>query len=73
MAQVSLPNSFDPEEAVRDRYSQGAVAVERGLCCPAGYDPKLLEIVPQEVLERDYGCGDPTRYLRSGETVLAGC
>jgi arsenite methyltransferase len=70
MAQVSPSNSFDPEQAVRDRYSQGAVAVERDLCCPAGYDPKLLEIIPQEVLERDYGCGDPTRYLRSGETVL---
>jgi len=22
------------------------------------------------VLERDYGCGDPSRYLRPGETVL---
>jgi SAM-dependent methyltransferase len=29
-----------------------------------------LEVIPQEVLERDYGCGDPTRYLRPGETVL---
>lgn len=58
------------EEAVRDRYSQGAVTVERGLCCPAGYDPSLLQSIPQEVLERDYGCGDPTRYLRAGETVL---
>ncbi len=58
------------EEAVRDRYSQGAVTVERDLCCPADYDPKLLQFIPQEVLERDYGCGDPTRYLRAGETVL---
>lgn len=58
------------EEAVLDRYSQGAVTVERDLCCPGGYDPKLLEIIPQEVLERDYGCGDPTRFLRAGETVL---
>lgn len=70
MAQVSPSNSFDGEQAVRDRYSQGAVAVERDLCCPAGYDPKLLDIIPQEVLERDYGCGDPTPYLRAGETVL---
>lgn len=58
------------EEAVRDRYSRGAVAVERDLCCPTNYDPKLLEVIPQEVLERDYGCGDPARYLRAGETVL---
>ncbi len=58
------------EEAVRDRYSQGAVTVERGLCCPAGYDSSLSQSIPKEVLERDYGCGDPTRYLRAGETVL---
>lgn len=58
------------EEAVRDRYSHGAVTVERGLCCPTGYDPNLLQTIPQEVLERDYGCGDPSRHLRASETVL---
>jgi arsenite methyltransferase len=58
------------EEAVRDRYSQGAVTVERDLCCPTSYDPKLLQLIPQEVLERDYGCGDPTRYIQMGQTVL---
>jgi ubiquinone/menaquinone biosynthesis C-methylase UbiE len=58
------------EEAVRDRYSQGAVTVERDLCCPTGYDPKLLKLIPQEVLDRDYGCGDPTRFLQTGQTVL---
>lgn len=35
---------------------------------------KLLEILPQEILERDYGCGDPTYYVREGEIVLdLGC
>lgn len=58
------------EEAVRDRYSRGAVTVEPKLCCPTNYDPKLLELIPQEVLERDYGCGDPTRFLQTGQTVL---
>ena len=58
------------EEAVRDRYSRGAVTVEPNLCCPTEYDPKLLKLIPQEVLERDYGCGDPTRYLQPGQTVL---
>jgi arsenite methyltransferase len=58
------------EEAVRDRYSQGAVTVEHGLCCPGSSNLSLLQSIPQEVLERDYGCGDPTRYLRAGETVL---
>jgi ubiquinone/menaquinone biosynthesis C-methylase UbiE len=30
----------------------------------------LLDAIPEEVLQRDYGCGDPTKYLRPGETVL---
>jgi len=30
----------------------------------------LLAAIPEEVLARDYGCGDPTRHLRPGETVL---
>jgi ubiquinone/menaquinone biosynthesis C-methylase UbiE len=30
----------------------------------------LLEVIPEEILEKDYGCGDPTRYVRAGETVL---
>ena len=58
------------EEAVRERYSQGAKKSEPSLCCPTSYDPKYLAAVPKEVLEKDYGCGDPSRYLREGETVL---
>ena len=30
----------------------------------------MLAAIPEEVLARDYGCGDPTRHLRPGETVL---
>ena len=44
--------------------------MEPALCCPVSYDPQLLAAIPEEVLQRDYGCGDPTRYLRPGETVL---
>lgn len=58
------------EDAVTERYSRAAAAAEAGLCCPASYDPSLLEFIPEEVLERDYGCGNPTRFLRTGETVL---
>ena len=58
------------EEAVRHRYSEGAKKVEPELCCPTSYDPKYLVAIPQEVLEKDYGCGDPSRYLQPGETVL---
>src|SRR6185436_11287033 len=40
------------------------------LCCPIEYDREYLKVIPQEVIERDYGCGDPSKYLKSGETVL---
>ncbi len=60
----------NPEEAVRERYTRGAHEVEPALCCPVSYDLKYLDVIPAEILERDYGCGDPTPYLRPGETVL---
>lgn len=59
-----------PETAVRERYAAGAHAPEAKLCCPVDYDKKLLEVIPQEVIDRDYGCGDPSKFLREGETVL---
>ncbi|HRC85044.1 MAG TPA: methyltransferase domain-containing protein [Thermoanaerobaculia bacterium] len=58
------------ENVVRERYSQGARERVADLCCPVSYDPKYLAAIPQEVLERDYGCGDPSRHLHPGETVL---
>jgi len=58
------------ESRVRARYARGAEVREPELCCPVDYDPRCLEAIPAEVLERDYGCGDPSRHLRPGETVL---
>jgi arsenite methyltransferase len=58
------------ESAVTSRYAAGAQAVEPALCCPVQYRPELLKIIPSEVIERDYGCGDPSRHVRTGETVL---
>ncbi len=57
-------------KTVRDRYANAAKATEAALCCPVEYDARYLEVIPPEVIERDYGCGDPSRYLREGETVL---
>jgi SAM-dependent methyltransferase len=69
-ATVNAPPA-DLEHAVRERYADGARRVEPGLCCPTiDYDPALLEILPEELIEKDYGCGDPSRHVRSGETVL---
>ena len=58
------------EAAVRARYSDGAAACEQSLCCAISYDPRHLEVLPKEILERDYGCGDPTPHVRSGDVVL---
>tara|TARA_Y100000385_G_scaffold51318_1_gene48267 strand:+ start:3458 stop:4627 length:1170 start_codon:yes stop_codon:yes gene_type:complete len=66
---VEATNS-DLREEVQKRYGEGAKAVEAALCCPIDYDPKYLKIIPQDVLDRDYGCGDPSRYVRKGDTVL---
>ena len=65
-----MHSTLDVETAVRDRYEQGARQPTAELCCPVEYDPRHLEAIPEEVLARDYGCGDPSRHLRPGETVL---
>lgn len=57
-------------ESVKDRYASAAEAPEAALCCPIEYDKQYLEIIPSEVIEKDYGCGDPSQYLKPGETVL---
>jgi len=58
------------ESAVKERYSGAAKAPEAALCCPVEYDTRYLKIIPQEVIEKDYGCGDPSRWVKPGETVL---
>ena len=58
------------ESATRDRYAAAAHAPEAALCCPVDYDPQFLKVIPAEVIEKDYGCGDPSKHLHSGETVL---
>ena len=65
-----MSGTLDTEKAVRDRYSAAAEAREPELCCPVDYNTEYLKVIPQEVIDRDYGCGDPSKYVREGETVL---
>ncbi len=65
-----MPYDLDVEAAVRDRYGNAANEVENALCCPVEYDPQFLKILPDEIIERDYGCGDPSKFVKTGETVL---
>lgn len=62
--------NLDVETAVRERYAAASQTVENALCCPVEYDPQFLKILPAEIIERDYGCGDPSKFVKAGETVL---
>lgn len=65
-----MSDRLDTDQAVRERYSTAAEQREPQLCCPIDYNQDYLKIIPQEVIDRDYGCGDPSKYVREGETVL---
>ncbi len=62
------------ETTVYERYAAAARTREKELCCPVEYNPDFLKAIPKEILERDYGCGDPSPYARPGDVVLdLGC
>ncbi len=65
-----MNKQIDTTSVVTSRYSAAAKSVEPALCCPVDYDARYLKAIPQEVIDRDYGCGDPSKYVREGETVL---
>src|SRR5712671_694441 len=58
------------ESEVLRRYADGAAQLEPQLCCPTQYDAQLLAALPPEIIEKDYGCGDPSVYISPGETVV---
>ena len=60
----------DQERSVYSRYATAAQKVEAALCCPVDYDMDYLDVIPHEIIERDYGCGDPTAYVRRGDTMV---
>lgn len=58
------------ESSVTSRYAAAAAVQEAALCCPVDYDPQYLKVIPEEVIEKDYGCGDPSRWVERGDVVL---
>lgn len=65
---------MDVEASVHERYAAASRSVQPALCCPVQYAGDYLAVIPEEILERDYGCGDPSPYVQPGETVLdLGC
>ncbi|WP_413431681.1 methyltransferase domain-containing protein [Crateriforma spongiae] len=70
MSQATQPEASTAESAVYQRYASAAQAVEPELCCPVDYRAEYLAAIPDEVIQRDYGCGDPSRFVREGDDVL---
>ncbi|MEC7500228.1 MAG: methyltransferase domain-containing protein [Planctomycetota bacterium] len=71
---VGTMNKYTPdidiERTVRQRYTAAAIEKEPALCCPVQYEGKYLQVLPQELIDRDYGCGNPSEHVDVGETVL---
>lgn len=67
---MSSSTNLNVEQAVRERYSSAAMAAEASLCCPVDYDRQYLKVIPDEIIERDYGCGDPSKHLVEDDIVL---
>ena len=71
--------SFDvdkPRAKVREFYGEAAEKPQADLCCPTKYDDSAIAHIPQDVLDRFYGCGSPlaSAGIQPGETVVdLGC
>ncbi len=61
-----------PYRIVRRFYGKAAVEPRKELCCPVTYSADEVGHIPQDVLDRFYGCGSPVSQagVREGETVL---
>ncbi|MBW3564474.1 MAG: methyltransferase domain-containing protein [Acidobacteria bacterium] len=67
--------SFDvdkPRAKVREFYGEAAETPQADLCCPTKYDTSSTDHIPQDVLDRFYGCGSPmaSAGIQEGETVV---
>lgn len=69
-AELNQPTTYNVEAAVLERYQEGAREAQPSLCCPTEYNTQYLECLPEEIIAKDYGCGDPTQYVQSGDVVV---
>jgi len=61
-----------PRAKVREFYGEAAAEPQAELCCPTRYDDGAIAHIPQDVLDRFYGCGSPmtSAGIQPGETVV---
>ena len=59
-------------EDVKEFYSEAADKPQEDLCCPTSYPQQNIDHIPQEVLDRFYGCGSPiiNADIQIGENIL---
>ena len=59
-------------QAVQEFYSRAAEEPQAELCCPVSYDRADISHIPQDVIDRFYGCGSPVTLAAAGpgETVV---
>ncbi|MBI4369198.1 MAG: methyltransferase domain-containing protein [Elusimicrobia bacterium] len=67
--------SFDvekPYRIIQNFYGKAALKPQEELCCPVKYDQAEVGHIPQEVIDRFYGCGSPISQAQAqpGETTL---
>tara|TARA_Y100000589_G_C27166285_1_gene634883 strand:+ start:75 stop:869 length:795 start_codon:yes stop_codon:yes gene_type:complete len=63
-------NDVNHKKAVQERYGAAAIEKESCLCTPVSFNPLYLNSIPKEVIEKDYGCGDPTKWVKENDVVL---
>ncbi|MBK16825.1 MAG: SAM-dependent methyltransferase [Prochlorococcus sp. SP3034] len=66
----SEDTNINHKEAIQKRYGAAAIEQEECLCTPVSFNPEYLKIIPKEVIERDYGCADPTKWVKKDDIVL---
>ncbi len=61
-----------PRALVQEFYARAAETPQAALCCPVNYDASDTAHIPQEVIDRFYGCGGPMSVaaVQPGETVV---
>ncbi|MEE8297888.1 MAG: methyltransferase domain-containing protein, partial [Thermodesulfobacteriota bacterium] len=67
-----MQKSESTREFVKDYYGKAAQEPKEDLCCPTSYPTEDISHIPQEVIDRFYGCGSPISLagIKEGEVVV---
>lgn len=60
-------------EDYNEALGNGNVVLESQLnesCCSDAYGANYLKSIPKRIIEANFGCGNPTKYVREGDVVL---